>query len=140
MMICIIARRVHKITFDDKNNIKKYREWGYECKSIKQPSHFLLATTGAGTLFPPNIMPEITTEYNLIKKLALTSDDLWIKFVALKNNIKIVWAGDTYQMPETVEYIQESALNHINVFENKNDENIKYMMKYFNLTKQDFYK
>lgn len=135
----IVARRVHKIMF--KNGvILPYKEWKGEYKKEKKPSHFLIATTGAGTLFPPNSLAKEVTNFELIRELALTADDIWLKFMALRKNTKVVWAGNKIQMPATIKLSQNKSLAQENVIENKNDKYIKKIMETFNITEDDFYK
>lgn len=133
----IVARRVHKITWD-KSNINKYTKWIWECFTIRKPSNKLCATTGAGTLFPPKIYTRQDINYKTIEKYALTADDIWLKMMAVKNNVKIVWAGNFLQMPPEVNPEKDDALTNLNVINNRNDEYIKKILCDYNLTKKDF--
>lgn len=134
---CIIARRVHKINFKD-NIIENYMKWNHECFLIKKPSNYLFATTGAGTLFPPSILPKEILDFEKIKKYALTADDAWINLMAIKYNIKRVWVGNLFQMPPTIDGSQQFSLNVENIGDNKNDESIKKIIKDFNIIKENF--
>lgn len=133
----IIARRVHKITWDGEK-IKPYLEWNGEYRLEKEPSHMLMATTGAGTLFPPKCLPKMATDFSLIKDLALTADDVWIKFMALLNNTKVVWVENKMPLPPSILESQHIALQKVNVGENMNDIYVEKIMKKFNLQKKDF--
>lgn len=135
----IVARRVHKITWNDEK-IKPYLEWDGEYRGEKEPSHMLMATTGAGTLFPPNSLPKIATDFSLIKELALTADDVWIKFMALLNNTKVVWVENKMPLPPSILESQHIALQKVNVEENMNDIYVDKIMKKFNLQNKDFIK
>jgi len=86
----ISARRVHLIKYDKNGLSTSYNKWYKEYKLLKIPSFDLLATTGAGTLFPPNILK---INYSLIYDIfnCITSDDLFLKFIENKLKIKIVW-------------------------------------------------
>lgn len=128
----IIARRVHEITFNDKT-INQYNKWNWECFTIKKPSFKLIATTGAGTLFPPNIFNSSDLDFDKIKEYALTADDIWLKMMAVKNNVRVVWAGNFLQMPVEIEENNEEALSNVNVHENKNDIYIKNIMRDFQI-------
>lgn len=133
----IIARRVHEITWNG-NNINSYKKWNFECFTIRVPSNKLCATTGAGTLFPPYIFRCEDMDYELIKEFAPTADDIWLKMMAVKNNIKVVWAGNFFQMPPEIVSDKKDALTSINVKENKNDYYIKNIIKKYNFTKSNF--
>ena len=93
----ISARRVHLIKYDKKGKSKAYKEWVKEYKLIKIPSFDLSATTGAGTLFPPNILK---INYEMIYDIynCITADDLFLKHIENKLNIKIVWVENTKLM------------------------------------------
>ena len=86
----ISARRVHLIEYNKNGTAKNYNSWYKEYKFLKIPSFDLLATTGAGTLFPPNILK---INYSLIYDIynCITSDDIFLKFIENKLKIKVVW-------------------------------------------------
>ena len=107
---------------------------------MHKPTHELLATTGAGTLFPPNAYKNEDLDFNRIKEYALFADDIWLKMMAVKNNVKVVWAGNFFQMPTEVNLEKNDTLSSVNVNENRNDEYINKIMKDFKLTKKNFYK
>jgi hypothetical protein len=52
-----------------------------------------MATTGAGTLFPPNIL---NIYYSLIYDIlkCITSDDIFLKYIENKLKIKVVWVSN----------------------------------------------
>lgn len=93
----ISARRVHLIKYDNKGKSKAYKYWIKEYKNIKIPSFDLSATTGAGTLFPPNILK---INYSLIYDIynCITADDLFLKYIENKLKIKIVWVENSNLM------------------------------------------
>ena len=128
----IIARRVHEITWTN-NEINKYNNWNWECFMIRKPSFKLCATTGAGTLFPPNIYKKEDLNYSIIKEYAATADDIWLKMMSIKNRIKIVWAGNFLQMPVEIEENNIEALSNVNVTENKNDIYVSRIMHDFHI-------
>lgn len=128
----IIARRVHEITWTNKE-MNKYNNWNWECFKIRKPSFKLCATTGAGTLFPPNIYKKDDLNYNIIKEYAATADDIWLKFMSVKNKVKVVWAGNFLQMPVEIEENNNEALSNVNVAENKNDTYIRKIIHDFHI-------
>ncbi len=135
---CIISRRVHKITFDKKHRIKRYSEWIRECFYIFKPSHKLCATTGAGALFPPFVLrKDEVTNFNLIEKYALTADDIWLKMMAVRYKVKVLWAGNFLQMPAIIDNTGDN-LSNINVAKNQNDKYIEKIIEDFNISYIDF--
>ena len=86
----ISARRVHLIKYQKNGKSTSYKNWHKEYKYIKIPSFDLLATTGAGTLFPPNILKiNYFTIYDIFN--CITSDDIFLKYIENKLKIKTVW-------------------------------------------------
>jgi hypothetical protein len=112
----ISARRVHLIKYDQNGLSLPYKKWIKQYKSIKTPSFDLLATTGAGTLFPPNILK---INYSLIYDIfnCITSDDLFLKFIENKLKLKIVWVENNKLMGLDTIY-KEGLYDNENTFGN----------------------
>ena len=91
---CIHARRVHKIVIKN-NTILPYNEWFYQYTYELNPSFYLFATSGGGTLFPPNILNITDDNIEEIYK-CLYADDIYIKYLSRKKNIKIVWVPNRF--------------------------------------------
>ncbi|WP_044913170.1 glycosyltransferase [Butyrivibrio sp. WCE2006] len=126
---CISARRVHKMKLDADDMISKYSSWLGEYDFSTTPSHMYMATTGAGTLIPPNIFNGLEQVFN--KKVILDkcfySDDIWLKYMEILNDIKVVWVPNKMPMPPEIMESQDSSLKKSNVFENRNDKYIVNM-------------
>jgi hypothetical protein len=127
----VSARRVHKIIKDKNNNILPYTDWLYEYKKEKKPSLDLIATGVGGILYPPCLLPPETFDTEKIKKLCLNADDIWLKFMELKNNIPVVCAKGRRIHPYTITNTQKITLQ-------KNIRNKKLNDIYLTLL-QDFY-
>ena len=84
-----------------------------------------MASTGAGTLYPPHCMPEETFELEKIRSLALTADDLWMKVMSIKGRIPVVKSQTRCKGLCVSKYKQDITLAHRNVDQNLND----YVMK-----------
>ena len=134
---CISARRVHRITWDEQGVALPYIRWLGEVKA-KEPSHNLLATTGAGTLFPPGCLCEETINAEMFMKKAKNADDLWIKVMAVLSGVTIVWAKNTMIMPTTINLHQQDELTNINVANGKNDQIFRDLCDHYHLGKKDF--
>ena len=87
---CIHSRNVNKI-MSLNNEILSYNKWLKEYTFELNPSFNLLAITASGTLFPPNILDISNENINEIKK-CLTEEDIYLKYLSMKRNIKIKWA------------------------------------------------
>ena len=126
----VSARRVHRIKKDANGKILPYKKWTYECKTIQTPSNELFATGVGGVLYPPDILkisdenlPEI---YNI-----LTADDIYLKYLENKLNVKVLWVKNRELMGKEIKTgnAQLKALNKINVIGKKNDDYIKEFLE-----------
>ena len=124
---CVCARRVHKIKFDEKYRITFYDNWIRECFYERRPSHLLMATSGAGTLYPPGSISAGAFDISNIKEKCLYGDDIWLKYFEILNNVRAVWASNSMPMPPTVDNSQENALSVKNVDNNRNNIYIEAM-------------
>ena len=96
------------------------------------PSFDLFATLGGGTLFPPNILNISDENIKEIYK-CITSDDIYIKYLSRKNNIKIVWVPNKFPMGlDTIKdkKNENTPLFKINVLDKKLND---YYLKIFTI-------
>lgn len=125
---CVASRRVHRMIQDTLGNIKSYNDWQWECTQILEPSHQLFSTGCGGALYPPKVLPPETFDAAAIKAHCLNTDDIWLKFMELKADVKVVFTNSKVIHPLTVRNTQASALMHTNTAgENRNDINIRAM-------------
>lgn len=113
--------RAHLIAITESNEILPYEYWIKETDAcLYIPSMQLLATGGAGTLYPPGLfLPELFNK-EVILEHCLWADDLWLKVMELLSDVPVVVA----QPFEGLRYLpgsQETALCHQNVDQNQND-------------------
>lgn len=127
----ISASRVHYITFDEHHKICPYQNWLFEYSQLLTPSMRLLATGVGGILYPPQIMPKETLDASRIIDLSLSADDIWLKFMQIKENIPVVWSRQKHQHPKQIEGTKENALYNVNRF--MNDKYISNLTEFFNL-------
>ena len=129
----IHAGRCHLILKDRNNNILPYKQWIWNCKTIKEPS-FELFATGVGTiLYPPNILKISNDDIPMIKKL-INQDDIFLKIKENNLNIKIKSVGGINLGIDLKEIstMQKEALNKINTMnQNMNDILIKEYKHFF---------
>jgi len=128
---CIAANRAHKITFESLN-IKPYGKWKHNV-SDETPSHYLVPTGHAGTLYPPGLLHNEVFSKDLLKRLCLKADDLWLKIMALKNNTMAVTNGKYNKDFISVKSSQRKKLVSMNVLNGGNDQQLTNIINYFNL-------
>ena len=136
---CVCSRRVHCMKKNEDGTIKPYNQWEWECTDIKEPSHQLFSTGCGGVLYPANIFPEEAFDIDAIKTHCFSTDDIWLKFMELKTDTKVVFADSKIIHPLTVRNTQESALMHTNIAgENRNDINIRAMEAFTGINLADY--
>lgn len=135
---CIIANRVHFIIKDKAQKISSYNNWKKEYTIETMPSHSLIAIGCCGVLYPPNIFPKEVFCIDAIKKYCLNADDIWLKFMELKNNIKVLYSGSKNYLPLCIRNTQGTGLFHINTECNKNDIYIKNIQNFTSINIADF--
>lgn len=134
----VICTRAHKITFNG-SEFRLYNEWDYETRDISYPSHLLLACGVGGVLYPPSCLCKETFDDELLSRLTLKADDLWLKIMELKSDVK-VRAISAYKSTYLVgiNNAEEVALYKDNVGENRNDVYWRNLTTHFGITKDDF--
>jgi len=127
----VSARRVHKITKDKDGNLFPYKKWHHECRDTTAPSHELLATGVGGVLYPPSILPPESFDATNIRELCLNADDIWLKFMELKNNVPVVWVKNNRVHPLAIKNTQMVTLQKDNNRGNHNDKYINKMQEHY---------
>ena len=85
----IIASRVHRVSYAPDGSLEPFSAWEKAADSLVGPSFDLLATSGAGTLFPAGALhPEALDEARYIE-LAFHTDDLWWYFHGRRNGTAV---------------------------------------------------
>lgn len=140
---CIIACRGHKILFDEIGKIKNYMDWEWEYQKENSPSIQIVATGGAGTLYPPKLMEQnYLFQTELIQMLSPTADDLWLKIMQVLKGTKVVLCDRKIEK-ERINFDillneQTGSLQAENVHQNMNNIYMKRLMEHFKLTKDNF--
>jgi len=76
----IIASRVHRVSYASDGSLEPFSAWEKASDSLLGPSFDLMATSGAGTLFPAGALhPEALDEVRYTE-LSFHTDDLWWYF------------------------------------------------------------
>ena len=86
----ISGRRTHLIKYKSSLQIDKYKKWLIEQNFTKNSSYDLFITTGAGALYPPDILNIEEKYMNLINEI-ITTDDIALKYYEIKKGIESIW-------------------------------------------------
>lgn len=129
----IATNRAHKITFNEDGSVKPYRKWKHNDDSRLKPSHRLLQTGGAGTLYFPGCLNPSAFDKELIKELCFHADDVWLKMMAYLNGNKVVTNSKYNKDYVTVSTTQKEKLVTQNVIDGGNDKQLKNIISYFKI-------
>lgn len=127
---CVSGVRSHIIAVDDNKNILPYEYWIKTASLFYNiPNHQMLITGGAGTLYPANLFQTNQVKellnLELIKKLSLNADDLWLKAIELVNDIPVVLVDGANFDLTYVPGSQDIALCKTNINEKQNDKQLQ---------------
>lgn len=127
----IIASRAHLIMFGSEGAPFPYEQWHLESDAlIGQPSMKLLATGGAGALYPASLLSGFPFDADSILANAPQADDLWLKGIEATLGIPVVLCRPhrpLQYLPQT----QDTGLFHSNLEKGGNDLQWSQMRQYF---------
>lgn len=126
----IVCNQCHRIQVDiETGEILPYRRWSSSGRENRMPTFRTQALTGSGCLYPPKVMPAETFDWELIQKLALTADDLWMKIMSIHNDVKVVRTDKAAKTFTIVTASQTEHLAAINLLQGGNDKAMTAMLK-----------
>jgi hypothetical protein len=85
----IIASRVHRVTYSQDGSLEPFSAWEKGSDSLLGPSFDLMATSGAGTLFPAGALQADALDEARYTELAFHTDDLWWYFQGRRNGTQV---------------------------------------------------
>ncbi|MHB8131571.1 MAG: glycosyltransferase family A protein [Mobilitalea sp.] len=130
----VCCYRANCMTFDENNQLMPYRKWKSLSDGIKGPSSLLLPTGVGGVLYPSHFFDGVDFNYDLIRKLCPTADDLWLKTLSLLKNIEVVKVDQYSKEWFTICDSQKESLMNINVTCDENDIAFQNLIQYYGLT------
>ena len=123
----IIASRTHHITRNEDGSLQPFTQWQKSYDLSDGPSPDLLATSGAGTLFPAGSLHSDATDVTKYRELAFHTDDLWWYFQARRQGT-LVRRLPGYRELEFIPESQEVGLWNTGN-KSRNDENLALLIK-----------
>lgn len=129
---CVCCYRAHKIVLKS-GKIAPYSEWIGLSPNETGPDSFLVPIGVGGVLYPPTFFDDVEFDFEKIKELCPTADDLWLKAIGLKNGFRAVKVDPNSKEWFTIISSQKQALMKTNVGQNMNDISIENLEKYCQL-------
>jgi len=131
--------RGHRMKLDETGKLLKYKDWQH--RIAYEGTDILNFPTGVGgVLYPPHSLHTDVTRADLFMNLAPTSDDIWLKGMAILQGSSAKKAythspnGVDYHSINPDEPEDDIALFHINVSGGKNDEQIEALFRYYDIS------
>lgn len=125
--------RGHRMTINDSGQPMSYNDWEQDIQD-NNINKLNFPTGVGGILYPPGCFHEDILKTDLFMKLAPSADDVWFKSMAiLKGTLsqKVYMPNNYIEIDKTAQ--KETALYQINVFQNKNDEQIKNVFSKYHI-------
>lgn len=127
----VVCNWGHIITFDKLGNINRYLKWKGGVSGFTKPSILLSPVGAEGVLYPPRSADEILFNQELFERIAPFADDLWLKMMCVKNNVKAVRAINTAIPYFNIVMAQKFTLQKTNIHENRNDVQMSLILREF---------
>ena len=106
----ISGRRTHLIKYNNNFQINKYTSWLYEQKNILNSDYNLFVTTGAGAIYPPDILNLEIKDINIINE-AITTDDITLKYFEIKKGIESIWVPNNLMLGKSIQKFTSKTVN-----------------------------
>lgn len=117
----ISTMRTHLILLSEDNQILPYHNWIRETDgTMHQPSMQLMASGGAGDLYPPGLYRKEFFDRDLVLNRCLWADNLYVKIMELVSDVPVVLAHRIEPL-RYVEDTQGETLFQINGEQNQYD-------------------
>lgn len=98
------------IKFKKDYEIDLYKKWKFEQKKIKKSDYNLFITTGAGTLYPPDILNIEERYLNIINEV-ITTDDIFLKHFEINKGIESIWVPNKLMLGMKIKNITSKSVN-----------------------------
>lgn len=128
---CVVCYRAHKMTLDSAGRPLPYQEWEGLSPDFKGPSGLLVAVGVGGVCYPPHFFASVVFDYGIIKELAPSADDLWLKVIGLQGGYRTVKVAENSIEWFTIRQSQKTSLMQGNVGASRNDAALRKLMDHY---------
>ena len=126
---CTRARMIRMVD----NQIRPYNEW-VEPVTDSLPSYANLAIGAGGTLYPPDSLHTGVLDKEELIRLALETDDLWLKVMSLRNHTKVATLSGTFPRPFIPVIVRNNrSLMDKNIGKGQNDKVFQKLIDFYRI-------
>lgn len=129
---CVCCYRAHKMVLKGET-IAPYSEWVGLSPNEIGPDSLLVPIGVGGVLYPPHYFDNVDFNFEKIKELCPTADDLWLKALGIINGYKAVKVYPNSKEWFTIVSSQKQALMKTNVGNSMNDISICNLQSYYKI-------
>jgi len=126
--------RAHRITRDDRGQIRPYSEWDWMAPGTSGPDHSLFQTGVGGVLYPPGSLADEVLNQSVFRTICRSNDDIWFKAMAQLQGTRIKKVRPKSVSYRTVGGSQVEQLWSVNSA--ANDEQIRLVFEKYDLQYQ----
>ena len=116
--ICIMTAQVMEPSFETRPSAWRNPMF----KEKFEHSNKIQIFTGSGSLYPPHVFSDEVFNKEVIQTVCPYADDLWLTFMAQRNNTKVTTRYPWRAFPITIYGTATDSLWQINAAEGKNDK------------------
>ena len=131
----VVCNRARRIVFFE-NEARNYRSWPMVDDTRAAMSVLPLGV--GGVLYPPGSLHEQVGNLTLFRQLSPTSDDLWLKTMAVLNGTIAVQVATAAGVYASIPFWKGTKLSVNNIWGSDNDRAFKNLLSYFQLLPEDF--
>ncbi len=107
-----------------------YKRWKTFCnEGVRKPSMKIFPFTGGGVLYPYKSVNGEAFNIASMKECAFTADDLWMRYMSVLNDTKIVKTVKAHRTFTVVTPLQDETLSNYNCLQNGNDIVLEKLQK-----------
>ncbi len=128
----VVCHRAHRLHTDPAGFALPYAQWEH-CLKAPQRGNTIMATGVGGILYPPQCLPDVTSDSAIFLNLAPNADDLWFYCMEQISGISVTTLGQRFpaiNWPGS----QKRALHRTNTSgENRNDRCLRDLQEHFGI-------
>lgn len=127
----IVCERGQVMTFKDGKVLNPGRWSSTSRVGIKNPSYCLLASPGGGCLIPPGALYKDACNTEIINQYAQKTGDIWLMFMAVQNDTKIVRTHKNHRIFIQYEAVQSVQLGKEAIYQGRYEKTFGELSKLY---------
>ena len=128
---CVICERGQVMTFEG-DKVKNPGRWSSTSnEGIDSPSYKILPSPGGGCLVPPKALYKDSNNAELIKRVALKTDDIWLMFMITENDTKVLRTHKNHRIFMVYDNNQSVQLGKEAIYEGRYERDFRELSELY---------